>query len=46
MACFCCTCLTSGGSKSKFGKAGWSALDYFQVPYTSVRVDQGGDLYF
>ena len=38
--------LLFGGSKSKFGKAGWSALDYFQVPYTSVRVDQGGDLYF
>ena len=38
--------LLFGGSKSKWGKAGWSALDYFQVPYTSVRVDQGGDLYF
>ena len=38
--------LLFGGSKSKFGKAGWSALDYFQVPYTSVRVDQDGDLYF
>ena len=38
--------LLFGGSRSGFARAGWSALDYFQVPYTSVRVDQGGDLYF
>ncbi|QNE06129.1 DUF2279 domain-containing protein [Croceicoccus marinus] len=38
--------LLFGGSRSGAARAGWSALDYFQVPYTSVRVDQGGDPYF
>ena len=38
--------LLFGGSRSGVARAGWSALDYFQVPYTSVRMDQGGDPYF
>lgn len=38
--------LLFGGSKTKFGKAAWSALDYAQVPYTSVRMDQHGDVVF
>jgi len=38
--------LLFGGSNGKFGKAAWSALDYAQIPYTSLRVDQRGDLVF
>ena len=38
--------LLFGGSRSKFARAGWSALDYFQMPYTSIRLDQDGDPYF
>ena len=28
-----------GRSKSRIGKAGYTVLDYFQVPYTSLRYD-------
>lgn len=35
--------LLFGKSKSGLGKAAYTVLDYFQVPYTSVRYDTAGD---
>lgn len=34
--------LLFGESRSRLGKAGYTVLDYFQVPYTSVRYDTTG----
>lgn len=36
--------LLFGRSNSRFGRAVHSALDYFQIPYTSIRYDQHGRL--
>lgn len=36
--------LLFGRSNSRFGRAAHSALDYFQFPYTSIRLDQHGRL--
>lgn len=38
--------LLFGRSKSGLGKAAYTVLDYFQVPYTSVRYDTAGDWSF
>lgn len=36
--------LLFGNSRSRIGKAGYTVLDYFQVPYTSIRYDAQGRL--
>ncbi|TDW62746.1 putative lipoprotein DUF2279 [Novosphingobium sp. PhB55] len=36
--------LLFGRSRSRLGKAGYTVLDYFQVPYTSIRYDTTGHL--
>jgi len=36
--------LLFGNSRSTLGKAGYTVLDYFQVPYTSIRLDAQGRL--
>lgn len=38
--------LLFGESRSKLGKIGYTVLDYFQVPYTSVRYDTTGHFGF
>lgn len=36
--------LLFGNSRSTLGRAGYTVLDYFQVPYTSIRYDAQGRL--